>query len=51
MEDGVPYLHIRRRLEARVARAVYYQLVDIAVEQGGQLGVRSAGCFFPLAGP
>jgi len=51
IKDGVPYLHIRRRLEARVARAVYYQLADMAVEERGQLGVRSAGRFFPLAGP
>jgi hypothetical protein len=51
MKDGVPYLHIRRRLKARVARSVYYQLAEMAVEEGGQFGVRSAGRFFPLAGP
>lgn len=51
IRNGVPYLHIRRQLEARVARSVYYQLVEMAVEEDGQLGVRSAGRFFPLAGP
>jgi hypothetical protein len=49
MADGVPYLHIRRQLEARVVRAVYYQLADMAVEEGSRLGVRSSGLFFSLA--
>ena len=48
MVDGVPYLHIRRRLEARVVRSVYYQLADMAVEEGRSLGVRSSGLFFSL---
>ncbi len=50
MQDGapVPYLHVRGHLEARLARAVYYQLVDLAVEEGGMLGVWSGGVFFAL---
>jgi hypothetical protein len=47
-----PYVHVRRRLEARISRAVFYQLADIAVpgtrEFAGLLGVWSGGVFFPL---
>lgn len=47
-----PYLHVRRGLEAKIARAVFYQLVELAVEgEGGVLGVWSAGCFFVLGQP
>ena len=43
-------IHPTRRLEALVARAVFYDLVDLAVEDGvtGSLGVWSGGGFFPL---
>lgn len=44
----IPYLHVRGGLEARVARPVYYDLVERAVEQGGALGVWSGGDFFAL---
>lgn len=47
-----PYVTVRPGLEARIARAVFYQLVDLAAEEphGGRvrLGVWSAGIFFPL---
>ncbi len=55
--EPVPYIHIRdgqggHRLEARIARSVYYELVAIAVPGvvAGQqkLGVWSCGVFFPL---
>ena len=46
--DGVPYLHVRRGLEAKVARNVWYQLADIAVVRGGEMGVWSGGQFFAL---
>ena len=50
--EPAPYLHVRRGLEARISRNVFYQLADIAVpgkgEYAGQLGVWSEGCFFPL---
>lgn len=51
--DGasVPYLSVRDRLEARVARAVYYELADLAEpdpDSGTDLGVWSAGRFWPL---
>jgi len=50
--EPAPYVLIRDRLEALIARPVYYDLADLAVEQPGdgadELGVWSAGRFFPL---
>ncbi|MEM9706788.1 MAG: DUF1285 domain-containing protein [Pseudomonadota bacterium] len=47
-----PYIHVRAGLEARVARSVFYELVDIAevreVDGVRSLGVSSKGAFFPL---
>jgi len=47
-----PYVMIRDGLEARLARPVFYQLVDLSVEEtvGGtaSFGVWSNGKFFPL---
>jgi len=47
-----PYILIRDRLEARIGRAVFYELVELAVErqtpQGTELGVWSGQTFFPL---
>lgn len=44
-----PYLLVRGRLEALVTRALYYDLVEMAVEdEAGRLGVWSGGAFFPL---
>ena len=47
--DGLkPYIRVRGRLEALVTRALYYDLVEIAVEQDNRLGIWSGGAFFPL---
>jgi len=50
--EPAPYVHVRRGLEARIDRAVFYELVEMAEErdegQGPQLGVTSNGVFFPL---
>ena len=51
--DGVkPYLLVRGRLEALVARAVMYELVDLGeeIDVGGQrvFAVRSNGAVFPI---
>lgn len=50
-----PYVRVRDRLEALIARAVFYDLVEIAVEArvNGKviLGVWSSGVFFPLGSP
>jgi uncharacterized protein len=47
-----PYILIRDRLEARIGRAVFYELVGLAEErhtpQGIELGVWSGQTFFPL---
>lgn len=47
-----PYLHVRRGLEARINRPVFYELVEMAEERdtpaGPQLGVESRGVFFPV---
>jgi hypothetical protein len=47
-----PYVLVRGRLEALVARSVFYELVDMAeereTERGRELGVMSAGQYFPL---
>lgn len=47
-----PYLHVRRGLEALIARPVFYELVELAEEretpEGPQLGVASNGAWFPV---
>lgn len=44
-----PYLLVRGRLEALVTRALYYDLVELAVEnEAGVLGLWSGRTFFPL---
>jgi hypothetical protein len=48
MQGGVPYLHVRAGLEAKVSRAVWHQLAGLAVPRQGELGVWSAGAFFAL---
>jgi hypothetical protein len=51
-ESPRPYILVRDRLEARIGRAVFYELVSLAVErqgpQGIELGVWSEGTFFSL---
>ena len=53
-EDGEPrpYLHVRRGLEALIARAVFYELVELAQErqtpEGPTLGVQSNGAWFAI---
>jgi uncharacterized protein len=46
-----PYLRVRGRLDALMTRALYYDLVELAVEdeETGALAVWSSGCPFPLA--
>ena len=47
-----PYLLVRGRLEALVTRALYYDLVELAMEadDGSGLGLWSGGAWFPLVG-
>ena len=44
----VPYLLVRDGLEARLGRAVYYELAELAEPGEGGLGVWSGGRFWPL---
>ena len=56
-EDGEPrpYLHVRRGLEALIARPVFYELADLAVErafpEGPMMAVQSGGVWFPIGPP
>lgn len=43
-----PYVRVRGGLEARLARPVFYELVELALEAEGQLVVHSAGARFVL---
>lgn len=47
-----PYVHVRRGLEARIARPVFYELVELATEhetpEGPVLAVESGGAVFPV---
>jgi hypothetical protein len=47
-----PYLHVRRGLEALIARPVFYELVEMAEERptadGPRLEVSSNGVWFPM---
>jgi len=53
--EPAPYLHVRRGLEARLRRPVFYELVEMAQERdmpgGRQLAVQSNGVWFPLGAP
>ena len=56
--DGTPrpYLHVRRGLEALIARPVFYELVDLAQERGTPDGPElwaspSNGAWFPVGPP
>ena len=44
-----PYIHLRGRLEARISRQAFYDLVDHAVEEKGMMGIWSYGAFFTLS--
>ena len=43
-----PYVRVRGRLDGLLTRALYYDLVELAVEESGILGIWSCGSFFPL---
>ncbi|MCA8898279.1 MAG: DUF1285 domain-containing protein, partial [Hyphomonas sp.] len=46
-----PYVLVRGRLEAKLTRPAFYELVDMAVDApdgSGLLGVWSQGAFFPI---
>lgn len=43
-----PFVRVRGRLEALIARPAFYELAEMAEERGGKLGVVSNGEFFAL---
>lgn len=43
-----PYVHVRRGLEALIARPVFYELVEMAEERDGTLGLPSHGAWFEI---
>ena len=45
-----PYLLVRGRLEALLTRALYYDLVELAVEEEDDLVIWSGGARFVLEG-
>ncbi len=46
-----PYLHVRGGMEALIARSVYYELMNLALDEGGErVGLWSEGAFFALDG-
>lgn len=49
--DGpAPYLHVRGGMEARLARPVFYELVELALAEGHQPpGLWSDGVFFAMS--
>lgn len=50
--EPAPYVHVRARLEALINRAVFYDLVDLGVEEQHEgarwFGIWSGGVFFPF---
>ncbi len=46
--EPAPRLHVRADLWARIARPVFYELVERAAVEGGRLTVRSNGAAFAL---
>lgn len=46
--EPAPRIHVRRDLWARIARPVFYELVEMAEEADGRLVVRSGGQVFSL---
>lgn len=49
LAQGQPYLTVRDGLDALIARPVYYELAELALEEGSDpLGLWSEGAFFPF---
>jgi hypothetical protein len=47
-DEPRPYVHVRGRLEARILRAPFYELVEWAEPEAGRLGVWSGGEWWEL---
>ena len=49
--EPAPRVHVRADLEARIARTVFYDLVEMAEERDGRLQIKSGGVWVPLGPP
>jgi uncharacterized protein len=48
-EGPTPYVHVRGGMEARIARSVYYELANLALDEDADPpGLWSDGAFFPM---
>jgi hypothetical protein len=47
-DEPAPYVHVRRGLEARLTRPVFYEMVEMAQPRGDRLAVASNGAWFDL---
>lgn len=47
-EEPSPYVLVRSKLEAKISRSVFYDLVNLGEEFNGYFGIWSGGCFFPF---
>jgi uncharacterized protein len=46
----LPYLHVREGLWAKIARPVYYEMAELALDEGHDPpGLFSSGIFFPIS--
>jgi len=44
-----PYVLIRRNLEAKISRSVFYELIELAEHLDNKFGIWSSGSFFPFS--
>ncbi|MFZ2029256.1 MAG: DUF1285 domain-containing protein [Vitreimonas sp.] len=47
-DEPRPYVHVRGRLEARILRAPFYEMIEWTDRRDGKLGVWSGGVWFEL---
>lgn len=50
-DDGrgaVPYLRLGGNIEARILSSVYYELVEMAIERDGRMGLKNGSTFIDL---
>jgi uncharacterized protein len=49
IDEPAPYIAVRGGMEARIGRAAFYELANMALDEGGEtIGLWSNGTFFPL---
>jgi hypothetical protein len=48
-KEPAPYVLIRRNLEAKISRSVFYELIELAEHFEDKFGIWSGGSFFPFS--